>query len=104
MNNGTLLAVKIKDRRVFQMLSSVHSLNEVEIGRNDHATGHPITKPEIVHEYNKYMRASSAMSAKLPFAFKIVFSSTILFRTMLLPIFEDTMQIMIMMMMKIVIN
>ena len=57
MNNGTLLAVKIKDRRVFQMLSSVHSVNEVEIGRNDHATGHPITKPEIVHEYNKYMGA-----------------------------------------------
>ena len=39
--------------------------------------------------------ASSAMSAKLPFAFKIDFSSTILFRTMLLPIFEDTMQIII---------
>lgn len=41
--------------------------------------------------------ASSAMSAKLPFAFKIVFSSTILFRTMLLPIIQDTMQIMMMM-------
>lgn len=40
--------------------------------------------------------ASSAMSAKSPFAFKIVFSSTILFRTMLLPIFQDTMQIMMM--------
>ena len=26
MNNGTLLAVKMKDRRVFQMLSSVHSV------------------------------------------------------------------------------
>lgn len=35
---------------------------------------------------------------------KIVFSSTILFRTMLLPIFEDTMQKMIMMMIEIVIN
>ena len=31
------------------MLSSEHSLNEVEIGRDDHVTGHPITKPEIVH-------------------------------------------------------
>ena len=57
MNNGTLLAVKIKDRKVFQMLSSVHSINEVEIGRNHHGTGLPITKPEIVHEYNKYMGA-----------------------------------------------
>ena len=39
------------------MLSSVHSVNEVEIGRNHHATGRPLTKPEIVHEYNKYMGA-----------------------------------------------
>ena len=45
MNDGTLLAVKIKDRRVFQILSPVHSINEVEIGRNDPATGRPITKP-----------------------------------------------------------
>lgn len=57
MNNGTLLAVKFKDRTVFQMLSSVHSVNEVEIGRKDHRTGLPITKPEIVHDYNKYMEA-----------------------------------------------
>lgn len=57
MNNGTLLAVKIKDRKVFQMLSTVHSINEVQIGRNHHATGRPLTKPEIVHEYNKYMGA-----------------------------------------------
>jgi len=39
MNNGTLLAVKIKDRKVFQMLSPVHSVNEVEIRHNHHATG-----------------------------------------------------------------
>ena len=32
MNNGTLLAVKFKDRRVFQMLSSVHSIADVEVG------------------------------------------------------------------------
>jgi len=57
MNNGTLLAVKIKDRKVFQMFSSVHSVNEVEIGRNHHATGRPLTKHEIVHEYNKYIGA-----------------------------------------------
>ena len=57
MNNGTLLAVKFKDRRVFQMLSSVHSVSKVEIGHNHHGTGRPITKPEIVHDYNKYMGA-----------------------------------------------
>ena len=38
--------------QTMELLSSVHSVNEVEIGHNDHATGHPITKPEIVHEYN----------------------------------------------------
>ena len=57
MNNGTLLPVKVKDRRVFQMLSSVHSVNNVEIGCNDHESVRPITKPEIVHEYNMYMGA-----------------------------------------------
>ena len=39
------------------MLSSVHSVNNVEIGCNDHESVRPITKPEIVHEYNNYMRA-----------------------------------------------
>lgn len=57
MNNGTLLPVKIKDRKVFQMLSSVHSVNEVEIGRVDPTTGQPLKKLEIVHECNKYMGA-----------------------------------------------
>ena len=57
MNNGTLLAVKFKDRRVFQMLSSVHSIADVEVGRNHPGTGRPITKPEIVHDYNKFMGA-----------------------------------------------
>ena len=33
MNNGTLLAVKLKGRRVFQMLSSVHSVVDVEVGQ-----------------------------------------------------------------------
>ena len=39
MNNGTLLALKFKDRTVFQMLSSVHSVNE----RNDHRTDLPLS-------------------------------------------------------------
>ena len=57
MNNGTLLAVKLKGRRVFQMLSSVHSVVDVELGQNHPGTGHPITKPEIIHDYNKFMGA-----------------------------------------------
>ena len=56
-NNGTLLAVKFKDRKVFQMLLSVHSIADVEVGRNHPGTGRPITKPEIVHDYNKFMGA-----------------------------------------------
>ena len=55
INNATELAMKFKDRIVFQMLSSVHSVNEVEIGCNVH--GLPITKPEIVHHYNTFMEA-----------------------------------------------
>ena len=57
INNATQLAVKFKDRTVFQMLSSVHSVNEVGIGCNDHGTALPITKLEIVHHYNKFMEA-----------------------------------------------
>ena len=52
-----MLAVKFKDTTFFQMLSSVHSVNEVEIGHNDHGTSLLITKPEIVHDYNKFMGA-----------------------------------------------
>ena len=57
MNNGNLLAVKLKGRRVFQMLSSVHSVVDVEVGQNQPGTGHPITKPEIIHDYKKFMGA-----------------------------------------------
>ncbi|XP_022802105.1 piggyBac transposable element-derived protein 4-like [Stylophora pistillata] len=49
--------VKFKDRRVFQMLSSVHFVADVEVGRNHPGIGRPITKPEIVHDYNKFMGA-----------------------------------------------
>ena len=58
MNNGTLLAVKFKGSRVFQMLSSVHSVVEVEVGQNHPETGSPITKPEIIHDYNKFISPS----------------------------------------------
>ena len=46
-NNGTLLAVKFKDRKVFQMLLSVHSIADVEVGQNHPGTGRPITKPGL---------------------------------------------------------
>ena len=39
------------------MLSSVHSVVDVEVGQNHPGTGHPITKPEIIHDYNKFMGA-----------------------------------------------
>ncbi len=92
MNNGTLLAVKFKDRKVFQMLSTVRSVNEVKIGRNHHATGRPLTKSGIVHEYNKYRRGRgqeespviNVLSARWPFAFKNAFNCITLLRTMLL--------------------
>ena len=57
MNNGTLLAVKFKDHRVFQILSSVHSVADVEVGQNHPGTGCPITKSKIIHDNNKFMRA-----------------------------------------------
>ena len=57
MDNGTLLAVKFKDHSVFQMLSSVHSVADVEVGQNHPRTGLQIAKPEIIHDYNKFKGA-----------------------------------------------
>ena len=57
MDDGTLLAVKFKDRSVFQMLSSVHSVADVEVGQNHPRTGLQIAKPEIIHDYNKFKGA-----------------------------------------------
>ena len=68
MNNGTLPAVRIKDRKFFQILSSVRSLNGEEIGRNHQGTGLPITKPEIVHEYNKDMGAVDRCDQMVPYS------------------------------------
>ncbi|XP_022780491.1 piggyBac transposable element-derived protein 4-like [Stylophora pistillata] len=39
------------------MLSSVHSVADVEVGQNHPGTGRPITKPEINHDYNKFIGA-----------------------------------------------
>jgi len=47
------------------MLSSMHSVNEVEIGHSHHATGRPLTKPEIVHNYNKYRGLLTGVTKRL---------------------------------------
>ena len=51
------LVLKFKGSRVYQMLSLVHSVVEVEVGQNHPETGGPITKPEIIHDCNKFMGA-----------------------------------------------
>ena len=68
MDNGTLLAVKFKDRSVFQMLSSVHSVADVEVGQNHPRTGLQIAKPEIIHDYNKFKGAVDRCDQMVPYS------------------------------------
>ena len=54
---GTKLMVsKMKDRKVFMMLSTAHTTTPVPTGKIDHH-GNPVVKPECVNYYNKYMNA-----------------------------------------------
>ena len=50
--SGNLTAVHWKDKRDMYCLSTIHGTNESLIQRR---AGDPITKPEIVTEYNQYM-------------------------------------------------
>jgi hypothetical protein len=54
--NTKLMVTKIKDRKVFMVLSTAHTTAPLPTGKNDHH-GQPIVKPECVKFYNKFMNA-----------------------------------------------
>jgi len=54
-HNKELLIVRYEDRKSVLLMSTVEDTEDVESGRKNRVTGEPITKPRIVHEYNKYM-------------------------------------------------
>ena len=51
-----LMVTKMKDRKVFMILSTAHTATPMPTGKRNHLD-EPITKPECVHYYNKYMNA-----------------------------------------------
>ena len=54
--NSDLMATKIKDRKVFTILSTAHSTASVPTGKTNRNQV-PVRKPECVHWYNRYMNA-----------------------------------------------
>ena len=54
---GQLTLMKMLDRKVFSILTTAHSTQNVETGKINPVTHLATTTPECVHEYNKYMGA-----------------------------------------------
>lgn len=50
-----ILSLRIHDRKVVTLMSTVYSSNHVAIGKKHWKTKEEITKPELMHQYNKYM-------------------------------------------------
>jgi hypothetical protein len=51
-----LMVTKMKDRKVFMILTTAHTTTPTLTGKRDHQD-RPIIKPECVHYYNLYMNA-----------------------------------------------
>ena len=51
-----LLAMKYKDKRDVHLLSTVHEGKIIATGKTSHRNNEPITKPDIIVDYNKNMR------------------------------------------------
>ena len=55
INGNGITAMRIYDRKVFCILSTIYGTEFVEIGRNHWQTKVPIEKPAMLAAYNKYM-------------------------------------------------
>ena len=45
-----------KDKRLVNMVTHIHDVSMASTGKEDRKTGHQITKPTCILEYNKYMK------------------------------------------------
>ena len=50
-----ILSLRIHDRKVVTLMSTVYSTKSMPVGRKHWKTKEEITRPEIMHNYNKYM-------------------------------------------------
>ena len=57
-NNGTvnrMMVMKILDHKPVSLLSTVYDTKDVAIGKSHWKNGVDIVKPEIMHQYNRFM-------------------------------------------------
>ena len=55
VSNGPLMIIKHHDKRQVTLCSTVHTGEIVDTGKVFHATKEPITKPDCIVDYNKFM-------------------------------------------------
>ena len=53
--NHKMIGMRLLDQKHVILLSTVYSSRSVNTGRKHWQTKEPISKPEIVHVYNKFM-------------------------------------------------
>ena len=60
--------IKIHDRKVVTLLSTVYNSERIDTGRKDYKTNDPITKPLMMTKYNKYMGGVDANDQLLKYS------------------------------------
>ena len=53
---GEVIHLIWKDKRVVRMVTAIHDASIASTGKEDRRSGHQITKPTCLVEYNKYMK------------------------------------------------
>ena len=53
---GEVILLTWKDKRLVRMVTAIHEASTASTGKEDRRTGHQITKPTCILEYNKYMK------------------------------------------------
>ncbi|XP_035824274.1 piggyBac transposable element-derived protein 4-like [Aplysia californica] len=62
-----IVAVRYQDKRDIMLLSTIHDGRVVDTGRRDKRTDEPIHKPNIVHQYNRFMKGVDLIDMYLSF-------------------------------------
>ena len=56
LRKGEVILLTWKDKRLVRRVTTIHDASIASTGKEDRRTGHQITKPTCILEYNKYMK------------------------------------------------
>ena len=56
LRKGEVILLIWKDKRLVRMVTTIHDASIVPTGKEDRRTGHQITKPTCILQYNKHMK------------------------------------------------